>query len=77
MNKETIEDLFFQLNGYEAQEYEFNTYDIEYFFTAFEQNVYNHFENEVGVEQAELLRTEKVDDLMDKYIQRDVILAKN
>lgn len=87
MNQNTINDLYLQLmwyqpgsyeiNGYKPSDYAYSTYDIEYFFTAFEQNVYNHFENEVGIEQAELLRTEKVDDLMDKYIQRDVILAKN
>jgi hypothetical protein len=39
--------------------------------------VYSHFENEVGIEEAELLRTDKVQDFMDQYIQKDIMLAQN
>ena len=87
MNQNTINDLYLQLiwyepgsyeiNGYKPNNYEYSTYDIEYFFTAFEENVYSHFENEVGVEEAELLRTDKVQDFMDQYIQKDIMLAQN
>lgn len=87
MNQNTINDLYLQLiwyepgsyeiNGYKPSNYEYSTYDIEYFFTAFEENVYSHFENEVGVEEAELLRTDKAQDFIDQYIQKDIMLAQN
>ncbi len=77
MTKEAIYDVYIQAMWYTPKNNDFSLDDIESFFTAFEQNTYDYIESEIWNEEADKLRSKDLDNMLDKYIPKEILIAKN